>query len=84
VGELSQILPDVLFRNGSVNEEDWTEDYSATDTVRTVDLNGTTFSLNEHPDTDSVAYRCVTGAHNNLGAVPTAPVRHSGSFSIGK
>jgi len=62
-----------LFQGTPVTEENWTDDHYAAGSSYTIFFNTAGAGFGTHPDSDSVAYRCVTSPRNNTGPTPTGP-----------
>ena len=76
-GELLQILGNEAISSGGTDTEtDWTSDSTSGTQAMTFGISGFSLSSAEQTIGTSIAYRCVTGAHNNLGSTPTATVNH--------
>jgi hypothetical protein len=59
----------------TINEADWTDEATSTTTHYAPHLVGFVLSLDNHPNSDSIGYRCVTSPHNNLGSSPMSAVK---------
>ena len=54
------------------NETNWTDDATSASNHYAVRVAGFTIAFEDHPNSDSVGFRCVLTPHNNLGPSPTS------------
>jgi hypothetical protein len=67
----------------SFNEADWTDDATGASSHYVLHLVGFALGHEDHPNSDSVGYRCVTTPHNNLGPAPTSTAASQSSLRAG-
>jgi hypothetical protein len=70
MAELATVYRFIVFPG--IDEADWTDEATSASTHYAPHLVGFTLSLDDHPNSDSVGYRCVTSPRNNLGPSPTS------------
>jgi hypothetical protein len=70
MAELATVYRFIVFPG--IDEADWTDEATSASTHYAPHLVGFVLSLDDHPNSDSVGYRCVTSPRNNLGPSPTS------------
>jgi hypothetical protein len=60
-------------------ETNWSDDATSASSHYAFSLTGNVVGFEDHPDSDSVGFRCVVTPHNNLGPAPTGPAARQGT-----
>jgi hypothetical protein len=63
-----------------LDEADWTDEATSASNHYAPHIVGFVLSIDDHPNSDSVGYRCVTTPHNNLGASPMSAAASQSSI----
>jgi hypothetical protein len=83
-GELGIVYFTVANTNPSVSETNWTDDATSGSSHYAILVAGHAIGLEDHPDSDSIGFRCVVAPHNNLGPSPLSPTRATAKAATGK